>query len=277
MGVKSDLTARDRIHLSGTLKSLQEVVVTRADGASNAQWKPLARMRTHEQVVAEIENRLMTGHLKAGDRLPPERQFAEALGVSRGAVREALRILEAIGVIEAGTGSGPSSGSTIVKDGIAGMAMVLRLHLQLASFTSNDLIEVRLLIERFAARKATDLATGDDIAELLSLVDLMRVATSTTARTDLEAAFHVRVVQAADNALAAVFVGALRQAQMHTGGTTSDGDEPMDGPGRQLGDEYSGIVRAIADGDGDRAAELLAGTLQGGRRSAGSSALKWAG
>ena len=98
---------------------------------SASEWRPLPRLRTHEQVVAEIENRLNSGKLKAGDRLPPERQFAEALGVSRGAVREALRILESIGVVEAGTGSGPTSGSRIVKDSTAGMGMVLRLHLQL--------------------------------------------------------------------------------------------------------------------------------------------------
>lgn len=251
--------------------------MTRADAAPTMQWKPLARMRTHEQVVAEIENRLMTGILKAGDRLPPERQFAEALGVSRGAVREALRILEAIGVVEAGTGSGPSSGSMIVKDSIAGMAMVLRLHLQLASFTPNDLVEVRLLIERLATRKAVDLATGEDIAELLSLVDQMRGATTTTACTDLETAFHVRVVQAADNALATVLIGALRQAQLCTSETRFDGLDSTESTAQQLADEYSVIVHAIAEGDGERAAELLANTLRGGRRPSGSSALKWAG
>ena len=169
---------------------------------TQAEWKPLPRMRTHEQVVAEIESRLIAGSLKAGDRLPPERQFAEALGVSRGAVREALRILEAIGVVEAGTGSGPSSGSMIVKDSIAGMAMVLRIHLQLASFTQDDLVEVRLLIERLAARKAADTASSEDIADLRSLVDGMRGVHTTAAYNDLDAAFHVRIVQASDNALA---------------------------------------------------------------------------
>lgn len=122
-----------------------------ADTAYLAQWKPLARMRAHEQVMAEIENRLMAGRLKVGDRLPPERQFAEILGVGRGAVREALRILEAVGIVEASTGSGPSAGSVIVKDGVAGMAMVLRLHLQAASFRREDMVEARSLIERLAA------------------------------------------------------------------------------------------------------------------------------
>jgi GntR family transcriptional repressor for pyruvate dehydrogenase complex len=241
--------------------------------------EPLARMRTHEQVVAEIENRLMTGVLNAGDRLPPERQFAEALGVSRGAVREALRILEAIGVIEAGTGSGPSSGSMIVKDSIAGMAMVLRLHLQVASFSQDDLVEVRLLIERLAARKMAGPATAEDIAGLLSLVDQMREANTTTAYHELEAAFHARIVQAADNALAAVLVGALREAQLPASGARFDDPDFSESATQGLTGDCSAIVNAIADGDGDgdRAADLLAKTLGGARRPTGSSALKWAG
>lgn len=246
------------------------------DDAFAAQWKPLARMRTHEQVIAEIENRLLTGTLKAGDRLPPERQFAEALGVSRGAVREALRILEAIGVVEAGSGSGPSSGSMIVQDSIAGMAMVLRLHLQLASFSQNDLVEVWLLIERLAARKAADLATEEDIAGLLSLVEQMRRASTSSAYDDLELAFHVRIVHAAGNALATVLIGALRRAQTSVGETRFDGPETEEHVAREMADEYTAIARAIADGDGDHAAELLAGTIRGGRLS-GSGALRWAG
>jgi DNA-binding transcriptional MocR family regulator len=108
------------------------------------EWQPIARMRTHEQVLAEIEQRLRSGGLGSGDRLPPERQLAEALGVSRGAVREALRILEAIGVVEAGTGSGPAAGSIIVNDSTSGLSMVLRMHLQTSSLRHDDLVEVRV-------------------------------------------------------------------------------------------------------------------------------------
>jgi DNA-binding FadR family transcriptional regulator len=144
--------------------------MAQADAAQSSPppWKPLARMRTHEHVVAEIENRLVTGALKAGDRLPPERQFAEALGVSRGAVREALRILEAIGVLEAGTGSGPSAGSVIVRRGVAGMAMVMRLHLRLASFSAADLSEIRLLMEQLAAGGSPGPSSGPSSGNALA-------------------------------------------------------------------------------------------------------------
>ncbi|WP_197379322.1 FadR/GntR family transcriptional regulator [Mycolicibacterium mengxianglii] len=244
---------------------------------SQFDWKPLPRMRTHEQVVAEIENRLISGTLKAGDRLPPERQFAEALGVSRGAVREALRILEAIGVVEAGTGSGPTSGSMIVKDSIAGMAMVLRIHLQLASFTQDDLVEVRLLIEKLAARKAATTATEDDIAELRSLVEDMRGVHTTATYNDLDSAFHVRIVRASGNGLAAVLMAALREALRLAMVTAFSGLEDPVATMKSLTEEHQAIVDAIAAGEESKAAELTESHILGFYRAVGFNDLKWAG
>lgn len=241
------------------------------------QWKPLPRLRTHEQVVAEIENRLVAGTLKAGDRLPPERQFAEALGVSRGAVREALRILEAIGVVEAGTGSGPTSGSMIVKDSIAGMAMVLRIHLQLASFTQEDLVETRLLIESMAARKAAESATEEDLAGLRGFVEEMRGTHTTASYNDLDSAFHVGIVQASGNSLAAVLMAALREALRQAMVTAFESLEDPITTMKTLTDEHAAIVEAIADRDGANAAELVTSHIRAFYRSVGFSDMKWAG
>lgn len=249
--------------------------MARAVVGTTAQWEPLARIRTHEQVVAEIENRLLTGRLRAGDRLPPERQFAEALGVSRGAVREALRILEAVGVVEAGTGSGPSAGSVIVNDSVAGMAMVLRLHLQVASYNRHDLLETRQMILQLAARRAAESASGEDVAALRALAERMRDVPDGV--DDLEAAFHARIVEIADNELAAILWAALCDTESRS--RTGPGDGP-DGPAEPLparADTYTGVVDAVVAGDADRAATLLSGALRGGRRVTGVSALKRAG
>ncbi|TFV54610.1 FadR family transcriptional regulator [Mycobacterium sp. PS03-16] len=246
--------------------------MARAVVSTAAQWEPLPRMRTHEQVVAEIENRLRTGRLRAGDRLPPERQFAEALGVSRGAVREALRILEAVGVVEAGTGSGPSAGSVIVNDSVAGMAMVLRLHLQVASYSREDLREHRQSIAQVAAHRAAVSASVEDIAALRSLTARMRDAVDGAG--DLEAEFHDQLMDIADNALATMLWTALREIE------NRDGTAPMgapDDPPAGRAQAYALIVDAIAAGDGDRAATLLSAVLRGAPCPVGLSALKRAG
>lgn len=244
---------------------------------SQSEWKPLPRLRTHEQVVAEIENRLIAGTLKAGDRLPPERQFAEALGVSRGAVREALRILEAIGVVEAGTGSGPTSGSVIVKDSIAGMAMVLRIHLQLASFTQEDLVEIRLLIEGLAARKTAECATGKVIATLRGRVEEMRGNHTTASYNDLDAAFHVAIVRASGNGLAAVLMAALRETLRQAMVTAFESLEDPVSTMKVLTDEHAAIVEAIAAGDGDKAAKLVTEHIRAFYRAVGFGDMRWAG
>lgn len=242
-----------------------------ADTEHAMHWKPLARIRTHEQVVAEIENRLLTGQLRAGDRLPPERQFAEALGVSRGAVREALRILDAVGVVDTGIGSGPSAGSMIVKDSAGGMAMVLRLHLQVSSFSRDDLLECRQMIGQLAARRAAESAGAEDIAALRSLAERMHGVRTGADLDDLETDFHARLAAISDNALAAILSNALRDAEKaHCAGPTDHLVPPVE--------DYARLVDAIAAGDGDAAATLLSGILlRDRRRPVGLSALRPAG
>ncbi|WP_334144858.1 FadR/GntR family transcriptional regulator, partial [Corynebacterium nuruki] len=64
------------------------------------EWVPVVRSSTHALVVEAIEDRILSGDLTVGDLLPPERQLAENLGVSRAAAREAIRVLEGQGVLE---------------------------------------------------------------------------------------------------------------------------------------------------------------------------------
>ena len=74
-------------------------------------WSAVARRRTHELVLQSVEEQIVAGNLRVGDRLPPERDFAAQLGVSRSSVREAVRILEAQGVLTSAVGTGPDSGT----------------------------------------------------------------------------------------------------------------------------------------------------------------------
>ena len=85
-------------------------------------------MRTHQLVLTWIENELSGGRLAVGGRLPAERALAEQLKVSRTSVREAIRILEAMGVVRAGVGSGPEAGTVVISDPTAALGSALRLH-----------------------------------------------------------------------------------------------------------------------------------------------------
>ena len=73
---------------------------------TDAAWRPVTRSLTYQLVVEAVEEQILTGALKVGDHLPPERELASLLGASRPAVREGLRMLEAQGVLRT-VGAGP--------------------------------------------------------------------------------------------------------------------------------------------------------------------------
>ena len=86
-------------------------------------------MRAHELVLERIERDLSNGTLALGDRLPGERTLAEGLSVSRSSVREAIRVLEAMGVVRTAVGSGPESGAIVSADPAVSIGSALRLHI----------------------------------------------------------------------------------------------------------------------------------------------------
>jgi len=85
-----------------------------------------------------------------GDRLPSERAFSDEFEVSRASVREALRVLEAMGIVRRSTGSGPESGAILIDKPAAGLGSAMRLHIASGATSVRDVVEMRLLIEKWA-------------------------------------------------------------------------------------------------------------------------------
>ena len=223
-----------------------------------AYWKPVAKVRTHEQVLAQIEEQVVQGRLRPGDRLPAERQLAEVLGVSRGAVREALRVLESMGVVVAGTGSGSSAGSIIVDQGTTGLSTLLRLHLALAAFSRKELVEVRAHLEVWAAQAAAKHATDADFETLRRIVTRMREPGLAYARfNELDTEFHVTIASVSGNSLLALLMRALRDAikrEMVTVFETLSGAAAVV---EGLCMQHEEILAALKQRDGDEAAKLV--------------------
>ena len=119
---------------------------------------PVAAVPAHELVLAQLRRSIHLGHFGAGDRLPPERELARQLGVSRTTVREAVRVLEGEGLVEIKRGS---SGGISVRPQSPGPAELRR---RLREF--EEIIEFRLAVEPMAARLAALRRTKTDIAAL---------------------------------------------------------------------------------------------------------------
>jgi len=114
------------------------------------------------EVVARVSELIKASQLKAGDRLPPERELAKQLGVSRPSLRAGLRTMSSMGVLKSRQGAG-----TFVADGPPMLdSEPLRLLASLHGFSFNHMFEARSILEVGAAGLAAEHATGEQLATL---------------------------------------------------------------------------------------------------------------
>jgi GntR family transcriptional regulator, transcriptional repressor for pyruvate dehydrogenase complex len=117
-----------------------------------------------EEVISQLREMIHGGELRAGDRLPPERDLAKLLGVSRPTLRAAIRSLAAVGVLQSRQGAG----TFVVKtEGSPSLdSSPLRLMASLHGFTSGEMFEARQSLEMAIAGLAAERATSDHLASL---------------------------------------------------------------------------------------------------------------
>jgi GntR family transcriptional repressor for pyruvate dehydrogenase complex len=117
-----------------------------------------------EEVISQLREMIHSGELRPGDRLPPERDLAKLLGVSRPTLRAAIRSLAAVGVLQSRQGAGTfvvkSEGSPSLD------SSPLRLMASLHGFTSEEMFEARQSLEMAIAGLAAERATSDHLASL---------------------------------------------------------------------------------------------------------------
>ncbi|HUS82911.1 MAG TPA: FCD domain-containing protein [Dehalococcoidia bacterium] len=124
-----------------------------------------------ELVAWQIADDITSQGIEAGDVLPPERELTAAYGVSRGTLREALRILESYGLIS--VKSGPSGGPTVQPFRFDAMIGPLSIFMKIRGTPLSEVIEGRLALEPVMARFVAMNAGDADLAELERLVDGM--------------------------------------------------------------------------------------------------------
>ncbi|HEY4459210.1 MAG TPA: FadR/GntR family transcriptional regulator [Pseudonocardiaceae bacterium] len=155
--------------------------------------------RMSEAIVAQIRNLIRTNRLVPGDRLPSERELCEQFGVSRVTVREALRVLEAGGLIEIRVGArGGAFVTTPTSDQLsAGLADLINL----ASVTAYEVTEARIVFELGIIPMVVERATDEDIEDLRELTREHIAALKRGEYTmAMSAQFHNRVGACTHNA-----------------------------------------------------------------------------
>jgi len=208
--------------------------------------RPVVRPRLYEQVAQQIVDWIAEAGLRAGDRLPAEREFAQDLGVSRATLGQALVALEVVGVVAVRHGDG-----TVITGGSASRRIVdaIRAHAD----RMPEVIEAREALEEKLAALAAERRTDEDLVRIDEALAAMKADIDDGGRgVDGDEMFHAAVTRAASSPLLAKMMeelGALiRETRI----------ESLSQPGRPS--ESLRAHRRIADAirDGDPAAAAIA-------------------
>jgi GntR family transcriptional regulator, transcriptional repressor for pyruvate dehydrogenase complex len=171
-----------------------------------AQLNAIEVTKPADLILRQIRNLISSGALKAGDRLPSERELAERFGVGRGHVREALRKLEFYGVLQ----TFPQSGTTVASLGVAALERLISNLLDLDRDDVKALTETRVILEMHAAQLAAQRATEPAIAALKSALAAFRIEVDAGRHgVEEDLLFHLEIARAAKNPIMVSLIGLI--------------------------------------------------------------------
>lgn len=229
-------------------------------------------IRSYQTVLARIEADLASGRLEVGGRLPGERALAERYEVSRASVREAIRVLEAMGLIRTAAGSGQDAGAVLIAEPARPIGAAVRWHLTSRHLPVADIVGTRILIESWALRKAAERqATGGvDLTAARTLLAAMQEPTLSSADfLVLDTRFHVALAELAGNTVVAAIMAAMREGIESYVTEAVDGLADWPGMADVLRREHAGMLDAVQQGLPGQASAMVAAHIDGFYRATG--------
>lgn len=169
-----------------------------APDAFGGKLRPVRRNTLSDTIAQQIIELIANGDLKAGQRIPPERELCKRFSVGRSSVREALRCLAIVGILDARVGDGTSVAADSQKfiNTILGWQVVTKRR------SLESLFEVRLALESDIAAFAASRATDDEIARIAGNVAAMEnVLRKPRQFAELDLQFHLLIAEASRNDL----------------------------------------------------------------------------
>jgi GntR family transcriptional regulator, transcriptional repressor for pyruvate dehydrogenase complex len=227
--------------------------VSEVAAASKDLYKVVSSNRMSEAIVEQIRGLIRSEQLRPGDRLPSERDLGERMGVSRVTIREAMRVLEAGGLIEIRVGA--RGGAIVTSPSSSKIGSGLADLISLSPLTAVEVTEARQVFEVGIIPLVVERATDDDIAELRDMVAQHRAALKNGEYAmPMSATFHVRVAACTHNAAIEMLVHSfhgpllmsLREAQVAA---------PL--MGHRGSGEHRDFVEAVARRDAAKAEEIM--------------------
>jgi GntR family transcriptional repressor for pyruvate dehydrogenase complex len=210
-----------------------------------------------DEAILRIKGMILDGELHPGDRLPSEKELSERLGLSRNSMREAIKVLEGMNVLDVRRGDGTYVTSLEPRLLLEALSFIVDLH---DNESVVELFAVRRILEPAAASMAAGKLTPKDIANLRAQVASVARSVDLENLVAHDIEFHATIVEAAGNGYLATLVqsmsGPTTRARIWRGLTENDAAN------RTIA-EHSAIVDALELGDARLAETLTAAHIYG--------------
>lgn len=161
--------------------------------------------KVYELVIEQIKELINKGELRCGDRLPPERELCEKLNVSRTSIREALRALEMLGIVECRQGGGNFIKEHFEDSLVEPLSMTFMLH----GSKIEEVMEIRIILESETAALAAAKISEEQLRELKDMSTQLNNTEDEMSSAELDKKIHYKIVKAADNFLIVNMMNAI--------------------------------------------------------------------
>ncbi|MBP1926969.1 GntR family transcriptional repressor for pyruvate dehydrogenase complex [Sedimentibacter acidaminivorans] len=216
-------------------------------------FESIENKKISQVVIEQIQDMIMSGELKNGDKLPPERELTQTLNIGRPALREALKALEVIGLIESRHGQG----NFIVNNTENSFFKPLSLSFKLSNGNIEDILELRHLLENYTVSQAAIHASEEDIQRLYELYESLVNSETLELKSHYDKEFHYEIAKISKNTL----INNLLESTSYlfdnfiskTIGMTFSSEDSID----SLYEEHLNIIRAIEKHDPDKASKCI--------------------
>jgi GntR family transcriptional repressor for pyruvate dehydrogenase complex len=237
-------------------------VALSANAAERPDFAPARRLRILDDVFLQIRDAILAGEVPEGARLPNERDLAEQFEVGRPTVREALRSLEALGIVEIRPGR--SGGAYAAQPSEATLGSALATLISLRGASPQELAEFRLGFEADTAWWAAQRAEADDVSALEELVAETRrrvpeVTDDWTPVTDADARWHEALARVTRNRLRIGISLGLHEPRLRQVPQLGEAHARY---ARTIPDALAAITRAVEAHDADGARSAMAGHIE---------------
>src|ERR1700728_4246892 len=174
--------------------------------------------RVTARLIARIKRLIADGSVAPGSKFPPEREMAKEFGANRASVRQALKVLEIMGVLSQRVGDGTylsESAETILNEPIDFLVL-------LDDLSQHELFETRLMMEPELTARAAERATAEDMSTLRNAIFAMERSKTTRERLNADMAFHEAIFRASGNRICHLLFKGIHRSLLTSMGQLSD-------------------------------------------------------